>query len=547
MSTGPKGRTTLASILSATPVSAPVAKLEAMPVDTEDVIDAFADGSKSFGDRKRYFDELRRRDREMGREALTNLCRSYEQSGSKDLLAFICFLLDYGKLDIFEKFEGVLSLHNAKHPETRNYWLAILRDYSQENPSTRPSTALFLDMLRYLMEGAFEDRVVEFIKWFCHSSGTPTPFIYRTIVSIHRESTAPDDPNFDPPRRAGKEYVDCLYGTFFHGPIDDQHRILCSQYLLNNKLETAHVEGVLLAIAQDTTKAHNMRADAADTLLKLGNPELRVQTMPILGELGRDLTQLPTLTANKENVHAFDPSVTQFLLELGGLRLATIVKDGREQVRSFDDIVELIRALPRYGTEPDKINASLLRIRIDQILYPGSQTLTTIFLRIWQTIEKHVDRELLVDRLLDELIDMAETCSTGHANRLVNVFSGIDGFLLRMNWRDQIQSNIAGRLTARAKTAVDWETRSKMAEKGIQPSQERLAAIDAEFRELILAEMLNPEMEDRSHYTQWLRYLIAPLREELSREFVATGHVQPDDFDLYFRQGMLFFETGKRE
>jgi hypothetical protein len=269
--------------------------------------------------------------------------------------------------------------------------------------------------------------------------------------------------------------------------------------------------------------------------------------MRVLAELGKDLTQLPTLATNRENVHVFDASVTQFLLELGGIKLATVSRDGQERVRTFDDVVELIRAHPRYASSQDAINSSLLRIRIDQLLYPGSQSLTTIFLRIFNQIERHAEKELLMERLLDELIDMADTCSTGHASRLVNVFSGIDGFFMRMNWRDQIQANISGRLTARAKVAKDLEARARLAEAGIVGTAQQLETIDAEFRDRLLAEMLNPKVEDRTHWNEFLRDVIGPLRAELTQEFVTSGLVGPDDFDLWFRQGMLFFEVGVRE
>ena len=196
---------------------------------------------------------------------------------------------------------------------------SILRDFAQEAPGSRPSIALYIDILRYLFEGPFEERVAESVRWLCQSSGVAIPFLYHTIVSVTREAAAPNDPDSMPPRRASKEYPACLYRAFFQGPIDDKHRILASQYLLSNELDRPAVEGVLLSICKDSTRPHNIRADAADTLVKLGRPNVRTEAMRVIAELGKDLTRLPTLATNRENVHAFDASVIQFLLELGVL------------------------------------------------------------------------------------------------------------------------------------------------------------------------------------------------------------------------------------
>jgi hypothetical protein len=515
---------------------------------SEELVEGFADGSKSFEERKQYRDEMCRRDRDMGREAITNICRSYEFSASKDLLAFICFLFDSGTLDLFEKIECVRTLQEIKHPSVKNYLLAILQEFQNKSVSERPSISLYIDILRFLLDDKLDDQVVDSIKWLCRE--TPAAFLYRTIVSIHRESTSPDNSEQISPRRISKEYLHCLYELFFYSVSDDKHKILASQYLLINKVDETFVESEILIIAKDSSRPHQIRADAADTLVKLASASGRTQALGILKELGRDLTQAPSIGSNRENVHLFDDSVNEFLLKLGAIKLSTIQKNGSEQVRSFDDIVDIIHLMPQYqesDATQDAINSSLLRIRIDQVLYPGSQTLSTIFLRIFQTIEKHENKDLLLQRLLEELIDMAATCSSGHASRLVNVFSGIDGFILRVSWKEQIASNVAGRLTALAKVAKDEETRKKYLENDISLSDEQLEKIDSEFREKILCEMANTGIENRINWSRFSRTIMSSLIEDLKKEFVESGHLSMDDFVQYFREAMVFYETGIRE
>jgi hypothetical protein len=543
-----KGRTTLADILKGSPSIAEESVDEKMPEDIPDLMDAFCDGTKSFGQRKLYFEELRKRDSDIGREVISNLCRSFEESGSKDLRSFICFLFDYGKLDLFQKFECALVLSTAKHDCVRDCFLSILKDFTETPYETRPSLALFIDTIRYLIEGALEDRTGKFVEWFIKDSKAPVPFIYKTIASIHRESVAERVEGDDPPRRASKEWIAHLYLTFFRLTSDERHRILSAQYLLLNGLEVEEVERALLLIAKNESLEHVIRADAADVLLKAGRESVRAEAGGVITELGRNLSALPSISSNRENVHLVDESVKEFLLVLGSFPLVTVQKDGIERSRSFDDIVQIIQSMPLYEPNKEKINSSLLRIRLDQLVYPGSQLLSGIFLRIFQCVEKHPDCGLLMQRLIDELIDMADTCSTGHANRLVNTFSGVgmNGLFLRIPWKDQIESNIAGRLTAKARVAIDTDARAEFAKKNIVPSVEELSIIDENFREKVLNEMTNREVENRLNWNRFLRDVMDSLREEMRKEFVEEGHITAQEFDLFFRDGMLFYETGHR-
>jgi len=538
-------RTKLNEILDHVSESQTVPEMDLKSAEMEDLVENFIDGSKTFEQRKAIRDELCRRDLDLGREAVTNVCRSYEYSNSKDLLAFICFLFESGTLDIFEKLECSRTLQSANHPSVREYWLTILQEFQNQRKEERPSISLYIDTLRFLMDGKFEDRVVDCIKWLCLEC--PAAFLYRTIVSIYRESTTPHNPDHDPPRVISIEYSHCLYQTFFHSTTDDQYRILSAQYLLNNKIDNVVTEECLLSIASDSSRPHQIRADAADTLVKLGSENAYGRGLDILKELGRDLSQAPSIAANRENVHVFDPSVTEFLLQLGGMKLVTIRKNGSDQIRSFEDVCDLIKLIPQYQASQKEINASLLRIQIDHILYPGSQTLSTIFIRIFQVIEKHENKDLLMERLLQELIDMSGTCSGGHASRLVNVFSGIDGFMLRISWKDQISSNLSGRLTALAKKAQDLETRKKFADQDIVLSDEQLEKIDSDFRDKVLEEMMNDQVENRIHWNRFFRTVIASLIDELRLEFVGSGHLSSDEFELYFREALVFYETGHRE
>jgi hypothetical protein len=242
--------------------------------------------------------------------------------------------------------------------------------------------------------------------------------------------------------------------------------------------------------------------------------------------------------------------VDSFLLDLAGTKLDVVRgDDGNERARTFDDVVkDLVRYVEagKYRESLDKMNVSLLRLRIDQIVYTGSQSLATIFVRIYQRTQKHAFKDMLLERLVEELIDMADTCSSGHANRLVNVFSGVDGFIMDIGWRSQIESNISGRLTAKARVAIDKTAREKAEKKAITYTAEELKVIDEKFRDAVLEQMTSDKVEERLEFHAFFRDCIGGIREEMKREFV-PAHVTEDEFELMFRQGLNFYETGVRE
>jgi hypothetical protein len=68
---------------------------------------------------------------------------------------------------------------------------------------------------------------------------------------------------------------------------------------------------------------------------------------------------------------------------------------------------------------------------------------------------------VLKTRFFEELCDMSDTCSSGHSSRFINVLSTYDS-TLKLEWGDQICSNIKGRLNARIRDCEDEELRDML-------------------------------------------------------------------------------------
>ena len=97
---------------------------------------------------------------------------------------------------------------------------------------------------------------------------------------------------------------------------------------------------------------------------------------------------------------------------------------------------------------------------MDRALYSKYNcTLIAILLKVWTYLSSHESKDEMKKRLLEELNDMAGICSTGFAERLINVISGFGDFNFRISFEEQIVGNFSGRLTARAKNILrEWNT-----------------------------------------------------------------------------------------
>lgn len=127
-----------------------------------------------------------------------------------------------------------------------------------------------------------------------------------------------------------------------------------------------------------------------------------------------------------------------------------------KKITTENSIEELYSKIKKDVTEEkklDKLMTVLNRLILDTFKI-HNYTLSDILIIIWKKIKTSNKFQELYKRLLEELIDMNSTCSTGHLTRLVNVLSGFDLLpeYIKISYKDQLKSNVYGRLTARLKT-----------------------------------------------------------------------------------------------
>ena len=416
--------------------------------------------------------------------------------------------------------------------------------------------------------------------YFCNIINNPNidcDYRYKTILSLENKEV-PDLSFF---------LYEAASSFFYNNNNRTMYRILAGQYIMQkctlSIMEKGKVELVILSFAQDPDLDYNLRADSADVILKLGSKDNKKTAKTIIMMLGRQDGDVKTIFDNAQNVHVdeIEQSVLEALEFLSSIEMNTITGvPGTEKIsfeyvkKKLDDILKeskpkkikkTSKKYKEYKEKEDKIKISLNRIYMDRALYSKYNcSLIHILLKIWTYLTTHDACQVMKTRLIEELIDMAGTCSSGFASRLVNVISGFGDFNLTISWRDQIIANFTGRLNARARDITDeheimkhcklYNMYSQVCEicgcctkdKVIPDTKHKkiIKILLEEFQGHVLEEMTvnSTEYESRKNFLKFFRKNMLNIRQELYEEF--KSHITDTDFDLYFRSAISTYETG---
>jgi hypothetical protein len=261
---------------------------------------------------------------------------------------------------------------------------------------------------------------------------------------------------------------------------------LACQYILQKFDDCKDVVySTLLGFAEDTELDYNIRADATDVLMQLGNDKMKARGREIIIELGECEGRVDTVFDNAQNVHTEEveesvAEVLEFFATLPTLKVGKLpIEFAYVKKHVMNMMDKLKRDRIRINTEDKEckfccnnnliknfcsdecstlnessvlINLSLNRIEMDRALYSKfNSTLVNILIKVWTYITGHEHEIEMRKRLLQELEEMSGTCSSGYASRLINVISGFGEFSIRISWGDQIKANFSGRLNASAR------------------------------------------------------------------------------------------------
>lgn len=390
-----------------------------------------------------------------------------------------------------------------------------------------------VDACRYLygsQEDEYKQISQESLIEVIDSTEYPSDYRYQIIAGFISGTGINTKLNFTKIRVPYDEYF--VYGLqtiFFYNETNGvRERILSGQNLMQMECtsseEKEEVGNSLIKIARYEGHDENTRADAADVIFRLGTPEQKKIAREIITNLGFStiegkgmgslMDRTKTIYSDSQNIHQFQDQIDAFAEK--------IVNETNIIPRSFpevhNEVSECVRKVVSNNEDRFKAFKALNRISIDTARFTSRKvTLAEIFVHVWIRILRYEPekQEELKKRMVEELIDMNETCSSGHSGRFINVLSDVD-VTLKISWGEQIRSNMAGRMMARIRDCPDIELRSRLA----------------------LAESELADEEDKEEYIRFIEENLPSLREELEKEFVGGRYVNQKTFNKAFDQGV---------
>ena len=217
-----------------------------------------------------------------------------------------------------------------------------------------------------------------------------------------------------------------------------RYKLLSAQFILAHPIQDfallrSHFlqsQRFLKSVAENTTEAVQMRAEAADMLIRLGTPNFRAIGRNVIELLGGMPSKHQTLYNDEQNVHQIEYSQA----------LKRLIQR-QDKLYSVDEILHRLRSM-----EAVTASESLERIVLDTAFYEG-HTMAYILQCVYGYIQSSSHKVELENRFLEELVEMRGWCGTGHVVRMLNVFAGFDPELgLTVDFYAELKSAVIARL-----------------------------------------------------------------------------------------------------
>ena len=370
-------------------------------------------------------------------------------------------------------------------------------------------TPIRVDTVIFLMKN--EEYKCDSREYFCEIvNDTQVDILYRFKLIQRLENEFKDDLFHYYANEAAKRFVDYRYNNI-------SFRVICCQYLFQKCNEHLKANQFLLEIASRPDVDEDIRADACDILLAYGTPENVENARMILFVLGGGDRARNNIFKNSQNVHnqAVEDSVEKLIEYIS----TYVPRNGVHYTfdKAKEELEEKIMTQEKY--DKNILEQAIVRITIDRAIYGRlNLTLYNIIAKMWTYIQDSEYRQEMENRLMEELIDANNKCSSGYVSRIVNTISGFGEMSLTIGFEDQIIAVLETRLN------------------------QKIMQLDEAEMDQILDEMTLPVRfyEKRGAFLRFFRTNISVIREEMMVEF--HKFVNPFEFDLYFRKAIMHYE-----
>ncbi|AMQ10766.1 hypothetical protein [Brazilian marseillevirus] len=426
-------------------------------------------------------------------EFLVLASRSENVDSFQRLLNAVC-IYNFGHFDICYELFSSLAKSQAMFLPHRLESLKFLV-FSEDEDNTETARSIIVEIAKDL-EISSQARY-KFVAEFSH------PGCMRSLCNIERLWATPP-----------AEFTRDIQNSFFSVKENNgvRENILCAQCLLQLQVtseeEKTQAMEWLCSVAENFALEHDVQADACDVLLRLGSASFRTRANTVLTLLAQASREMTTVYTDKQNVHtkSINDSVNEFLEKC----IEEEPLDSSDFSSVHADVVRLANE-KLSDEEKKKALAALERISVDTATFTDYELcLSDVFVVIWRRIQKKepVTRGQMLQRLLEELVDMAGTCSSGHCSRLVNSLSYFEANI-RIGFREQIRANFSARMNSRIRKLEDTDLQSS----------------------IICGMGDDTETDDRKVYLKFIADNYPEIRDELYKEFVTGGYVSSEQFD----------------
>lgn len=273
---------------------------------------------------------------------------------------------------------------------------------------------------------------------------------------------------------------------FINYPYDSDDRMDVLEYILN--------------IADDKNETVYARAECADMLANFGEGNEVFFGKKIMEELGTlyDESLHKTIYTNAQNVHSetIQESIIKIIRSLR--KEFSNIKSVQTQQYTLEDIQKDLENELNKEEKKYDLSSFFFRVMTDPSRYERL-SLADILILVYYKIQTFSDyiKQTCIKRLLEEVKESDNTCTTGYLSRIINVLSGFvegEDFVLRMKPQDELRSAIFARIHASIRGLPD------------QSRNDVLESIMSEDKSIFddFMDMYSPEDELRKEYQSLL-------------------------------------------
>ena len=440
-------------------------------------------------------------------EIINKINSSYMITGTTLLKKFIQDICKLSKIEATLKVECCKCLC-MKSDDDLNF--QTLHNVLEYNYHDIPLPCKIIAIVYLTYKENFNIHALEHFKMILNDNFIECEFRYKMILSLEKVY-----------KLDKKKFIQPLLWYFLN--VNNNlitYKILCCQNLLQNHDEFinvndnhTHILSTLYDFSTDINLDYNVRADATDILLGLGNNEYKELAREVMNILGN---RKFTIFDDQQNVHKIN--LDKDILPI----LDTIISKPHSSNIDFEFVKNKLNNLLELNENDNKnLNLALNRIEMDTSLYSNMNiSLSTILQKVYNYSINHISEFDIQKRIVEELIDASGKCSTGYGNRLINALSGFDNMFITISDEESIIGKVSGRLNKLIRNIENEEEREEV-------MYQMTLSTDKDY--------LN-----KQKFLEFLRNNIMTIKNDIWGD--VREYLDPNSFELYFRKAIALYE-----